>query len=194
MKQRLALIALLTAIVVGAAYIAAQKSQLPGTLQALAVGELVRFEIFDQPQPAPETAFVDRSGNAVKLASFPGQVVLANFWATWCVPCVVEMPALNRLQQRLGSDRFRVITISLDRGGFEVIDPFFAANGIVALDAYLDRSNKLSLEVGATGLPTTVLIGADGRWLGRYVGDADWDSDAVLRFMKAAIAGEKDKD
>lgn len=194
MKQRLALIALLTAIVVGAAYIASQKSQLPGTLKALAVGELVRFEIFDQPLPAPATSFADRAGNSVNLASFPGQVVLANFWATWCVPCVVEMPALNRLQQRLGSDKFKVITISLDRRGFEVIEPFFAEHRLDALEAYLDHSNKLSLEVGATGLPTTVLIGADGRWLGRYVGDANWDSEAVVRLLEAAIAGEKNED
>lgn len=192
MKQRLALIALLTAIVAGAAYIAAQKSQLPGALQALAVGDLVRFEVFDQPQPAPATAFQDRAGNSVNLASFSGQVVLANFWATWCVPCLAEMPALNRLQQRLGSDRFKVITISLDRKGFEVIDPFFVENGIDAPEAYLDRSNKLSLEVGATGLPTTVLIGADGRWLARYIGDADWDSAAMAHFLEMAIEGEKE--
>ncbi len=192
MKQRLALIALLTAIVAGAAYIAAQKSQLLGALQALAVGDLVRFEVFDKPPPAPATAFQDRAGNSVNLASFPGQVVLANFWATWCVPCLAEMPALNRLQQRLGSDRFRVITISLDRKGFEVIDPFFTANGIDALEAYLDRSNKLSLEVGATGLPTTVLISADGRWLARYIGDADWDSAAMAHFLVVAIEGEKE--
>lgn len=192
MKQRLALIALLTAIVAGAAYIAAQKSQLPGVLQALAVGDLVRFEVFDKPQPAPATAFQDRAGNSVNLASFPGQVVLANFWATWCVPCLAEMPALNRLQQRLGSDRFKVITISLDRKGFEVIDPFFAKNGIDALEAYLDRSNKLSLEVGATGLPTTVLVSADGRWLARYIGDANWDSAAMAHFLEMAIEGEKE--
>ncbi len=192
MKQRLALIALLTAIVAGAAYIAAQKSQLPGALQALAVGDLVRFEVFDKPQPAPATAFTDRAGNSVNLASFPGQVVLANFWATWCVPCLAEMPALNRLQQRMGSAQFKVITISLDRKGFEVIDPFFAENGIDALEAYLDHSNKLSLEVGATGLPTTVLISADGRWLGRYIGDADWDSAAMARFLEVAIESEKE--
>lgn len=190
MKQRFALFALLAAIVVGAAYIAAQKSQFPGNLKALAVGDMGPFEIFDKPQPAPTTAFEDREGKPVNLVSFPGQVVLANFWATWCVPCVAEMPALNRLQQRLGSDRFRVITISLDRKGFEVIDPFFAQHRLDALDAYLDHSNRLSLEVGATGLPTTVLIGADGRWLGRYIGDANWDSDAAIRLLEAAIAGE----
>lgn len=190
MKQRLALIALLTAVAVGAAYIASQKSQLPGQLRSLAVGEMGPFEIFEQPRPAPATAFEDRAGNPVNFASFSGQTVLANFWATWCVPCLAEMPALNRLQQRMGSERFRVITISLDRKGFQVIDPFFAKNRIDALEAYLDHSNKLSLEVGATGLPTTVLITADGRWLGRYIGDADWDSDAATRLLEAAISAE----
>lgn len=190
MKQRFALIALLAAVVVGAAYIASQKSQLPQRLRALAVGDMIRFEIFERSQPTPATAFEDRAGNAVTLASFPGQVILANFWATWCVPCLVEMPALNRLQQRMGSEKFKVITISLDRNGYEVIDPFFAENRIDALEAYLDRSNKLSLEVGAIGLPTTVLIDAQGRWLGRYIGDADWDSDAAVQFLEAAITGE----
>lgn len=190
MKQRFALIALLAAVVVGAAYIASQKSQLPGRLRALAVGEMMRFQIFEKPQQAPATAFEDRDGNPVTLASFPGQVILANFWATWCVPCLVEMPALNRLQQRLGSEQFKVITISLDRKGYELIDPFFAENNIDALEAYLDHSNKLSLEIGAIGLPTTVLIDARGRWLGRYIGDADWDSEGAVRFLEAAIAGE----
>lgn len=190
MKQRAALFALLAAVLVGAAYMAAQKSQLSDQLKVLAVDDMAPFEIFGSPHPAPTTAFEDRDGNPVTLDSFPGQVILANFWATWCVPCVAEMPALNRLQQRLGSDKFRVITISLDRKGFEVIDPFFAQHELDALEAYLDHSNRLSLEVGATGLPTTVLIGADGRWLGRYVGDADWDSDTAVRLLEAAIAGE----
>lgn len=190
MKQRLALIALLTAVAVGAAYIAVQKSQLPGRLQALAVGDMARFEIFDPPQPAPATAFEDRAGNPVNFTSFEGQVVLANFWATWCVPCLREMPTLNRLQQRLGGEKFRVITISLDRNGFDVIDPFFTENRIDALEVYVDRSNRLSLEVGAIGLPTTVLIDAQGRWLGRYIGDADWNSDAAVRILEMAIAGD----
>lgn len=156
----------------------------------LATGEMAAFDIFDFPQPLSATPFRDRDGNEVRLADFEGQVVLVNFWATWCAPCVAEMPALDRLAARLAADhvddRIKVITMSIDRQGYEVTDPFFERVGIENLPSYLDQSNKLTLEMQATVLPTTVLIGADGGFLGRLVGPAEWDSDDAVRLLRAA--------
>lgn len=171
-------------------YYLLDKGQLYKSIKPLAEGKLSAIEIYDNPKIAPLTLFEDREGNSLNLTDMAGKTVLVNFWATWCVPCLVEMPSLNRLQKAMGSDEFAVITISIDRQGYEVIDQFFNDMNIDALPAYLDHSNKLSLEVGAVGLPTSILLDKNSKIVARVVGPLEWDSENVMNFLDAAIKAQ----
>ncbi len=127
-------------------------------------------------------------GNKISLEQMQGKVVLINFWATWCPPCVKEMPTLDRLQQRLGGDFFQVVVLSVDGGGFKVVRPFFEQTRIKNLDMYLDPNFNAANALGAHGMPTTILIDVKGRELGRLVGDAEWDAPEMIRFFRKIIA------
>lgn len=130
------------------------------------------------PQPAPELAFTDLAGKPLALADFKGKFVLLNLWATWCQPCLKEMPSLAALQAKLGP-ALTVVALSEDRGGADVVEPFIAKLGLDRLPIYLDPKSAAIRALGARGLPTSVLIDADGQILGKVEGGADWDSDAL---------------
>ena len=135
------------------------------------------------PQPAPEISFTDMAGNPATLADFQGKVVLVNLWATWCQPCLKEMPSLLALQTRLGP-ALTVLAISEDHAGASVVQPFIAQHDLGRLKIYLDPKGTIVHAFEARGLPTSLLIDADGKVLGRVEGGADWDSDS----MRAALA------
>ena len=139
------------------------------------------------PSPVGEIAFNDADGHARSLTDFRGKVVLLNIWATWCVPCRAEMPALDRLQGNLGSSTFEVVTVSIDRGGVNAVRKFYGEIGVQHLATYLDPSGQVLRQVRAVGLPTTLLIDAEGRGLGRVVGPAEWDQPGVADFLKAVV-------
>ncbi len=134
------------------------------------------FTLLDPPVPAPPEAFADLAGGRVRLAAFKGRVVLLNFWATWCAPCVREMPSLDRLQAALGARGLSVVAVSLDRAGKEVIEPFRARLGLKHLGLYHDPKAALFRAFGVSGLPTSFLIDRRGRIVGGYPGPAEWDS------------------
>lgn len=143
------------------------------------------FTLLDDPVPAPQDSFEDGAGNEIGLADFAGQVVLLNFWATWCAPCVREMPALDRLQARLGGEGLAVVAVSADRGGTKVVEPFFAEHDLTALAIYIDVKSRLSRAFKVRGLPTTMLIDRRGNLVGAMEGPAEWDgpdSEALIRF------------
>ncbi|MFG1377256.1 TlpA disulfide reductase family protein [Xanthobacter sp. VTT E-85241] len=142
----------------------------------------------DAPTPVPEFQFTDSDGNVRTLADFRGKVVLLNVWATWCVPCRKEMPTLDRLQASLGGPDFEVVTLSIDRGGSEVVKKFFAEIGIQNLAICVDPSSKVGFALAAAGLPTTLLIDRQGEELGRLIGPAEWDAPEMLAFLKSIIA------
>jgi thiol-disulfide isomerase/thioredoxin len=141
-------------------------------------------------EPLPNAAFQNASGQPVSLESFRGRVVLLNLWATWCIPCRKEMPALDRLQAALGGADFEVVALSLDRGGAAASQKFLTATGATKLALYVDPSAKLANEFKAIGLPTTLLIGRDGREIGRLLGPAEWDAEDAKALIKAAMAGK----
>lgn len=143
-------------------------------------GEMQTFEVHSRPQPAPELFLQDVDGRALSLADFAGRYVLLNLWATWCPPCVHEMPSLDRLQAQLGDDRFEVVTLSIDREGLEIVAPFYADHGLEHLAIYLDPESRTPRALQVRGLPTTFLFDPEGREIGRFAGPADWDGpDAV---------------
>ena len=142
------------------------------------------WEDFADPQPAPTTDFLDPDGERINLDAYRGQALLVNFWATWCAPCIRELPALDDLQADLGSDAFRVLIISIDRKGLEVAQPFLEGLDIEHLETAADPKGALARELKATGLPTTVLISPDGKVMGRILGDAEWNSDGAKALVR----------
>ena len=120
------------------------------------------FVLLDKPILVAEINFDDGEGHARKLADFKGKVVLLNIWATWCIPCRKEMPALDRLQASLGGANFEVVPVSIDRSGLEVIRKFYIEVGIRNLALYVDSSGQVLGRVRALGLPTSLLIDRSG--------------------------------
>jgi thiol-disulfide isomerase/thioredoxin len=158
-----------------------------GVTRALATGPLVAFVVQRERKPVPDFAFQDESGKDLKISDWKGRIVLLNLWATWCGPCRKEMPELAALQQKLGSDDFEVLAISLDRAGAVTARPFMAEIKAEALKLYLDPSSKILAELKAPGLPTTLLIDRQGREIGRLVGPAPWASPEAVRLIEAAL-------
>jgi len=129
--------------------------------------------------PAPQSPMAAQDGRALRLADFHGRLVLVNFWATWCAPCVREMPSLLRLHRaRAGAD-FTVLAVSQDLKGWPAIRPFVARHALDGLPVAHDPKGALARAFGIRGIPTTVLLDRDGRILGRLAGIAEWDSPEV---------------
>lgn len=152
-------------------------------------GTVQHFTYTEAPRPVPDTPFLDTAGRALDLSAFEGRVVLLNFWATWCAPCIREMPTLDRLQAALGGPAFTVLVVSEDRGGAKVAVPFLDKLGIERLSTHLDRKGELARAFGLLGLPTTILIDRAGREIGRLQGPAEWDApeagELIRHFMAA---------
>lgn len=148
--------------------------------QEAALGE---FTPLDRPRPAPALGFTTRHGRRVHLADFRGHFLLVNFWATWCAPCVGEMPSLDRLQARLG-DRLTILAVSEDRSGGEAVEPFLAKLGLSRLSVYLDPKTAAQEAFAIRGLPTTFLVDPEGRILGSLEGAAPWDAPAMVTLLE----------
>ena len=145
------------------------------------------FNIHPQPRVLPTIRFADEKGHAMTLQDFRGKVVLLNLWATWCPPCREEMPTLDRLQARLGGPGFEVVAVSIDRDGLPAVQEFYLQTGIKQLRVYLDKSGEASANLGATGIPTTLLIDRESREIGRKIGPAEWDSPEVVTLIQGYL-------
>ncbi len=145
------------------------------------------FEIWDRPKEVAAFTIKTASGEQVSLDHFEGRAVLLNIWATWCAPCVEEMPALDRLQTAFSDQPFEVVAVSIDRGGIPKIDDFYERFSISSLQAYSDQTLKISRDVGDGTLPVSVLIGADGREVGRMSGPAEWDGEPAKRLIRKLL-------
>ncbi len=126
----------------------------------------------------PDTNLRDLDGRNLNLGATQGSPVLLNLWATWCAPCVKEMPLLNQLAADYG-DRLRVITVSQDMGGEEKVAEFFAQAGLDHLGSWMDPQAELGFALGDTLLPTTVLYDSSGQEVWRVRGDFDWSAEEV---------------
>jgi thiol-disulfide isomerase/thioredoxin len=150
--------------------------------------------LHDTPQPLPTISFADERGNALTLDRWRGKVILLNVWATWCGPCRREMPTLDRLQATLGSERFEVVALSIDRAGVGVVRRFFDEIGVRHLGIFIDETMKASRDLRIFGLPGTLLIGPDGRELGRLIGPAEWDTPEMVAFFERVIVEHTGKE
>ncbi len=143
------------------------------------------FILLDQPVPAPQGAVVtDAFGGQVGLADFRGQVVLVNFWATWCAPCVREMPSLDRLQAKLGPEGLLVMAVSQDRKGLAAAEPFFREQNLNNLEIFLDPKGEFARAMGVAGLPTSLLVDDRGRLLGAIEGPLEWDGPEAVELIR----------
>jgi thiol-disulfide isomerase/thioredoxin len=161
------------------------------SLHPLIGGEIAAFNTIERPEKLADLAFTGVDGAQKTLAAFQGKVALVNLWATWCVPCRQEMPALDRLQAALGGDDFVVVPISIDIGNPDRPAAFLQSIGIKNLPLYTDRTTKIFEELKArglaVGLPVTVLLDRNGCALGHINGPAEWDSADGKKLIEAAI-------
>lgn len=135
----------------------------------------------------PDIEFEDAAGALHQLSDFRGKAVLLNVWATWCVPCRKEMPALDRLEAELRSPEFEVVAVSIDLGGLRAVQPFFAEARISSLDIYFDATGSAYRELGFIGLPGTLLVDPSGREIRRWVGPAEWDSPEMVALVREEL-------
>ncbi len=153
------------------------ESELTGTLDRGFAGEAM-----------PAATLTDPSGTTLTLAELKGKPVLLNLWATWCAPCVVEMPLLDELAGELG-ESVRVITVSEDIKGAEAVEPFFAERGFQHLPRWMDPTNDLAIAYGGgAALPLTVLYDAEGKEVWRVMGGYDWGSAEAREQVAEALA------
>jgi thiol-disulfide isomerase/thioredoxin len=161
-------------------------------LKPLVHGEIAALSVAPQPKPLPELIFDTPEGTKASLADFKGRTVLLNLWATWCVPCRQEMPALDRLQGLRGSKDFAVVAVNIDTTRLDRPKAFLEEIGVKNLTLYTDNTagvfQTLKQEGKVIGLPTTILIGKDGCEIGTMAGPAQWDSQDALALL-TAIAG-----
>ena len=170
----------------------ADSAKLAARLAPLAKGELAALTVASEPRRAEQFAFLREDGGKLTVADFRGRAVLLNLWATWCVPCRAEMPALDRLQAAKGDQGFEVVAVNVDTARLERRAAFLDSVGVKALARYADPSGDafetLRRDGKALGLPVTLVIDRNGCEIGAIEGGAKWDS-AEAQALVGALKG-----
>jgi thiol-disulfide isomerase/thioredoxin len=159
-----------------------------GPLAGLNKAAMAPLLVRPKPLDLPAFTFSDADGKTESLADFSGKIVLLNIWATWCVPCREEMPALDQLETKLGGKDFQVVAVNIDKGGPDKAAAFLKETGATHLGLYTDPSGKLFSTLKTVGMPTTLIIDREGREIALLVGPADWASPEAVAAIEAAIA------
>jgi thiol-disulfide isomerase/thioredoxin len=141
------------------------------------------------PQAPPEGVFLDANGAEHTIASFLGHGMVINFWATWCQPCVAEIPSLAALSRALAPHDIAVLSLSSDRGGAKIVSAWFEEHNVTGLPILLDPRGALSSAWGGKGIPTTHIIARDGKERARLEGAADWSSAATMALIQKLVEG-----
>lgn len=152
-------------------------------IEALREGDMRKLTVHTETMETSDVTFIGDDGSERSLADYEGKTILLNFWATWCAPCRKEMPQLSRLQTELGSDTFEVVTIATGRNMRPAMEAFFQDIRVVNLPLHTDARQALARSLGVLGLPVTLIIGPDGREIGRIQGEADWASESAKAIL-----------
>jgi thiol-disulfide isomerase/thioredoxin len=149
---------------------------------------LQNFVTHPSPKAIASFALQKADKTPLSLAAYEGELLVVNFWATWCAPCRKEMPQLDALAKRYADKNVRVIALSVDRGGAKKPEAFLNELGISKLTRAYDPSYKSARAAKLIGLPTTLLVSPEGLEIGRLAGEADWDSAPVHALLDAYLA------
>jgi thiol-disulfide isomerase/thioredoxin len=155
-------------------------------LAAYSTASLKKLTTLERPPARPALTFQTLDGQAARLSDYDGKVVLMNAWATWCPPCIAEMPSLDRLQGLRGGPDFVVVPISLDRTALEA-KLWLEKNDIENLESWHDGSFELTGKVKLPGLPTSIFYSREGREIARIPGEVEWDSPEALALIDKLI-------
>ena len=159
-------------------------------LEKLMPEDFNKFTLHDEPRPFRDKTFLNAEGEEIDLHAFDDSITLVNFWATWCPPCLKELPGMDKLQAALEEDGLDVVAISLDRGGLKKARSFWN-RADMQMGLYADPDKDLALEMGVIGLPVTAILGPDGREIGRLIGEAEWDTEEVQALMRYLMDATK---
>ncbi|OJU27124.1 MAG: redoxin [Nitrobacter sp. 62-13] len=199
-----AVVAVVTATLLGAGHLRYARSaasagmpcspavELSRKLAPRAIGEVAALTMASKPRQMPDLAFMDGDGQPKKLSDWKGKTVLLNLWATWCVPCRKEMPALDKLEGKLGSDKFAVVAVNIDTRDADKPKAFLRDANLTRLGNFHDEKAEVFQQlkgVGlAVGMPTSVLIDGKGCEIGNMSGPAEWDSPDAIDLIQASLA------
>jgi thiol-disulfide isomerase/thioredoxin len=165
--------------------------ELSRKLAPFAIGEVAALTMASKPRQMPDLAFMDGDGQPKKLSDWKGKTVLLNLWATWCVPCRKEMPALDALQGKLGGANFEVVSINIDTRDTDKPKDWLKNVGVNTLAYYADNSARVFQDLKAIGkafgMPTTLIVDQNGCELASLAGPAEWASDDALKLVTAAL-------
>jgi thiol-disulfide isomerase/thioredoxin len=146
-------------------------------------GWMQNFTPADPVGPASKLEVLKKDGTVLSLDKFRGKLVLVNFWATWCAPCIREMPSLATLQKKRGGEDFTVLALSQDFREWAAVNPFLEKHKLEGLPIYVDRKSVTGRKLKVVGLPTSVLLSRDGKILGQLKGIAEWDAPEALALI-----------
>ena len=181
---KLALAAALYTLTGAGAILAGPGTVEPEILNQAREGDMKRLIVHDQPRKVHEVEITDASGKSATIGDFSGSVVVLNFWATWCAPCIKEMPSLDRLQQSFDPADVTVVAVATGRNSVAKVENFLEENDIRSLMILYDRKTRLSGAMSVISIPVTVLIDRNGAEVARFIGDTTWDSDEAIKVIK----------
>ena len=147
-------------------------------------GQLLSLKVHSSPKKLPNIEFTDIEGRKITNTSLIGKVSVINLWATWCSPCIKELPSINNLAKILGAENIKIYAVSQDRAGSKVVPPYFERLKLNNLTIYLDNKGSLMKDFNTPVLPTTIIVNSKGMEVGRLVGGINWDSQEVISFLR----------
>lgn len=188
MNKKTITLAIIAAVVIfGGGWSLLSKQDVASTNGIHLVGQVERFQLADTATQRPDVSWFDMNGKSISLSDFEGRVVLINYWATWCAPCLQELPSVNRLQASLASDDFTVVAINIDRDAANTAPATVRKLNLDALELYIDARSTSARKLGVRGMPTTFLMDRQGRLIGRFEGGAEWDMPESISLVQYFI-------
>ena len=143
-------------------------------------GNMERLVVHEEPSLVPDVEFTSRSGESMTIGDFEGRALVVNFWATWCGPCVKEMPSLNRLQQQFNRESVLVLAVAAGRNPPDKVDNFLRKYELEELTVVFDQKATFSHANSVFSIPVTLLVDRQGYELARFFGDTEWDTREAI--------------